>query len=225
MRGLKFTAVIFLIFSTEILFAQIGRTRKIKWADSDAPLSTVYLHLSGQYGRVLTHSENELMNGIGGTMSFLLPIDFVYNRYNRYRNYYTIGIKGFNSPHIGKPYLSSMNIKGDHEVDDSFNYFQILGGYRFCERIRYDGTYFEPRIGYILWDFHDNDFGNQAVVISPAFGYVFRNYDFAGFCDFGISQRHNNTGERIFFTLGISVGYNFGLYKVNSCNCNPGAWQ
>ncbi len=117
-----------------------------------------------------------------------------------------------------------MNIKGDKEIDDSFNYFQILAGYRFTQRIKYDGFYYEQKAGYILWDFHDNDKNNQAFVITSSYGYVFRNYDFAVFADAGFSQRPTNIAQKQFYALGISVGYNFGLYRVHTCRCEPYNW-
>lgn len=218
MIRIKLIAFIIIILTSDFTSAKSPFIYNIKWADSEAPLNTVYLHVSTQYGRVFNSDKQPLENGIGGNVSVLIPDDWLNNRK---RNYFTLGIKGMNNPHPDKPYLSTMNIHGDKEIDDSFNYFQFLAGYRISRRIRDDGTYFEPRIGYILWDFHDNDFGNQAIVFSPSFGYFYRNWDFAVFSDLGFSQRRTNIGENVFFTAGISFGYNFGLYLKNKCRCLP----
>ncbi len=221
MLRLKVIIILTLIFASETAFSQLKRDYFYRLADSKAPINLVYLHLSDQNGKVLNTEYQPLQNGIGGTVSALIP-DMIFNKHNR--NYFSLGVKGLNSPHPGAPYLSTMNIRGDKEIDDSFNYFQVLTGYRVSERIRNNGIYFEQRFGYIFWDFHDNDKWNHAIVVVPSFGYVYKNYDFAVFGDVGFSQRRTNIAKNVFYTLGISIGYNFGMYKVNSCRCEPYYW-
>lgn len=226
MIRLKFIVFIIIIFFADITFAKSPFDYNLKLADSHAPLKTVYLHLSGEYGKVVNSNIQPLQYGLGGTVSFLIPDDWL-NKRNK--NYFTLGAKGLNNPHPGERYFITMNLIGDdaHEIDNSFNYFQILAGYRFSRRIRDDGTYFEPRVGYILWDFHDNDNPtltkgpNHAIVFSPTYGYVYKNFDFAVFSDLGYSKRRTNIFKNNFLTLGISIGYNFGLYRVNTCRCEP----
>jgi hypothetical protein len=227
MKQIRLISFIIIVIITETTFAQ-GIKYKLRIADSEAPLNTVYIHFSGEFGDVLNADLQPLRNGIGGTFSFLIP-DNLINKRNH--NYFSMGIKGLNNPHPNMPYLSTMNIHGDKEIDNSFNFFQILAGYRFSDRIRNDGTYLEPRAGYILWDFHDNDDPsgtkgpNHAIVFSPTIGYVYKNFDFAVFSDLGISKRPTNIAKNVFFALGISIGYNLGFYDVNSCHCDPRDWQ
>jgi hypothetical protein len=218
MKLIRLIAFITFVLTTETALSK-GFSHYLKLADSDAPPSTVYMHFSVEYGLVLNNSSDTILQpGLGGTLSILIP-DNLLN--NRNINYFTFGIKGLNNPHKNMPYLSSMNIKGNKEIDDSFNFFQILAGYRFSERIREGGWYFEPRIGYILWDFHDNDFSNQAFVISPTIGYVYNNFDFAIISDTGFSQRPTNIGKNVFMTLGLSIGYDLGFYRRSKCHCEP----
>ena len=227
MKQIKLIAFIIIYLITNTTFAQ-SEKYKFRLADSEAPLNTAYFHFSGEYGSVINSNIQPLENGIGGILSVLIPDDWI-NKRNH--NYFSMGIKGMNNPHLNKPYLSTLNIYAEKEIDDSFNYFQFFGGYRFSDRIRNEGTYLETRLGYILWDFHDNDDPtgtkgpNHAVAFSPAFGYVYKNFDFAVFSDLGISKRPTNIGKNVYLAVGISIGYNLGFYDVNKCNCDPRDWQ
>lgn len=167
---------------------------------AQTPKDKVYIHISGDCGFLL-NSDQDRKIGLGSTVSFLIPDNWLVSNE---RNYFTLGVKGLNNPVYNGKFFSSIN----NNTLDAFNYFQVLAGYRFCERIPENGWYFEYRLGLTLFDLN---FNNYAFSFSPAFGYVYNQFDFSVFSDINVADTYTALGKKEFYTLGVSIGYDIGL--------------
>ncbi|HBL33824.1 MAG TPA: hypothetical protein DDZ96_08395 [Porphyromonadaceae bacterium] len=158
---------------------------------------TNYLRLSVEPGMVL-NTKKDGKFALGGSIGWLTQDNFMAQNEN---NYLSVTLKAVNNPYGDGKILSSIL----NDKDDAFNYGTLLIGYRFTQQGIENGFYVEPRIGGAL----GASYG--AFVFSPAAGYAYDHFDFSLFLDAGFGSKNNAIGEKNFFNLGLSIGYNIGL--------------
>lgn len=160
--------------------------------------SLKYLHISAQGGYV-TNSLEDKKIGIGGTASLFLQDNLIAKSD---RHFWTLTAKAFNNPIGDGKFIGSVLNK----QRDAFNYIGVLAGYRIAGGDAQNGLFVEPRIGTALfWDW------KPSFLVAPTIGYAFNGFEVAAFSDFGFASRNLVIGKDNFVTLGVSVGYNFGL--------------
>ncbi|NLO72358.1 MAG: hypothetical protein GX102_15740 [Porphyromonadaceae bacterium] len=157
-----------------------------------------YLNVSGQTG-VVVNSQRDKKLGIGGSVAWLMQDDFMSKSG---KNYTSLTMKIFNNPYQEGKFLKSMF----NNEDDGFNYVALLAGYRVNFQNISNGFFVEPRLGVGI--FADK---KPAFVVSPLVGFAYRNFDFGAYCDLGFKNKPFATQKNNFITVGLSVGYGFGL--------------
>ncbi len=160
--------------------------------------SKVYLHVSGQGGRVV-QTERDKSIGIGGTLGVMISDTFLFNSDN---GYLTFSVKGFNNPYNGGKFVTSIM----NDKNDAFNYLQFLAGYRYTTFEATNGLYIEPRVGANLVSLFRPGFA-----FSPVMGFTAKGFDIGVFADMGFHGVKTSVGYNNFTTVGLSVGYNLGF--------------
>ncbi len=154
-------------------------------------------HVSVNPGMVLESNQDKKF-GLGGTLALMIEDRFMLNRP---AYYVTFGVKGFNNPFGEGKLISSIFNK----ETDAFNYVAFLAGYRMTQDNFANGWYFEPRFGYAAGS------GYGAFVLAPVGGYAYNNFDFGVFADLGFGGKESIIGNKNFYTLGLTIGYNIGF--------------
>lgn len=167
-------------------------------------LTSVGLHAQDQYavrfsadGGSLLQTSRDGSLGLGASMSFLMQDMWIQKSD---KNYITITLRAFNNPFDGGKLFSSVS----NDKTDAFNYIPLLIGYRMTQTQLEYGWYVEPRLG-IAFGYPPY----KTLILAPTAGYTFNYLDIGVFADLGFGSPVNAIGSKNFYTVGISLGYNF----------------
>lgn len=169
-----------------------------------ALIATTSINAQDQYavrvsadGGSLLQTDRDGKLGLGAGISFLMQDNWLRNDES---SYMTFSLRAFNNPFNGGKLFSSVS----NDKFDSFNYISGLVGYRMTQSELEYGWYFEPRVG-ISFGYSPY----KALMIAPMAGYSYNYLDFGVFADLGFGSDVNAIGSKNFYTIGISLGYNF----------------